>query len=433
MSTSTREIASKWTRIDGRFPISDEVKKVIEKIRRSGHVAYVVGGSVRDFLLGRKAKDPDIATDALPDQICEIFPHAITVGKSFGVLKIPLSDSEERCVEVATFRKEDDYKDHRHPTHIEFSGPEEDAQRRDFTVNALFYDPQTSRILDAVGGIEDIKAGVIRAIGQPADRFDEDALRLLRAVRFTVNLGFRMDLGTQEAVLSKSKLIRKISVERIKEELDSMWLGPHPDQALLLLSELDLRRWVLPELDILRGVAWKKTLKAFAKLAARETSGRSLALSWAALLLRFGKIESVDVAKKLCDRLKFSHSLAQQVQSILEMQGKFREVFQMREATLIRLIKEPGFEEALKLHAVDALVTDGNLAFFEFCHSRKNQLQQEGNGFIKLLSGEDLIQMGFSPGRQFAEILRAVEDLTMEKKLTTKEQALEFVLHHFVR
>ncbi len=430
MITSTKGKSSKWIRIDQRFPIADDVKKIIEKLRRSGHVAYIVGGSVRDFLLGRTAKDPDIATDALPDQICELFPNSVTVGKAFGVLKIPVG--EGRCVEVATFRRDLDYKDHRHPSKVEFGGPEEDAERRDFTVNALFFDPQTSRILDTVGGIEDLKAGVIRAIGQPVDRFEEDALRLLRAIRFTVNLKFRLDLGTQEAALSKSKLIRKISPERVRDELDLMLGGAHPDQALLLLDELELRSWVLPELDGLKGSAWKKTLKALVKLSLRDRN-RSQALSWAAVFLRLGMSDRVETAKKTAERLKFSKSLLHQIVAVLETQGKFKEVFQMREATLIRFLNEPDFEDALKLHAVDALSTDGNLAFYDFCLNRFEALKKPGAGSTKLLSGEDLIQLGFEPGRRFSEILRAVEDLTLEKKLLSKEQALEYVVQHFVK
>jgi poly(A) polymerase len=433
------------------------VKDALQRLDEAGHVAYVVGGSVRDFLLGGETKDHDIATSASPDELVALFPKAITVGKAYGVIKVPI---DHRQLEIATFREDLEYTDHRHPKGVRFGGPAEDARRRDFTVNALFYDPKTSRILDSVKGMEDLKARVIRAIGDADERFREDALRLLRAVRFATRLGFSIEAGTAAAIAARAKLITKVSAERVRDELTLTWTGPAPDQGLKLLSELGLLHQVLPELEGLKGLlqpgmpqgsdVWSHTMKAVAVLA-RMKPKPSASLAWAVVLHDVGKpvaaiksggknfnaheLDGARLARTIALRLKMPRDEVDAIASLVEDHLKFKDVFQMREATLQRFIQQPNFEELLALHKADALATDGNLAFYEFCATRLEAVKSGAAAAAppRLIDGTDLIQLGIKPGPGFSEILRAVEDLALEHQLNTKEEALEYVLRHFVK
>ncbi len=409
---------------------------------------------MRDFLLGRKTKDHDIATSATPDKIEKIFPNALTVGKHFGVLKVPFPSG---LVEIATFRKDLEYMDHRHPKRVIFSDPHEDARRRDFTVNALFYDVKTSRIADFVHGLEDLRVKRLRAIGEPDERFEEDALRLLRAVRFAVTLGFTVEPRTLDAIRKKSRLIARISAERVRGELERCFIdAPAGDQravALQMLHETGLLVHVLPELERLRAVAqspvypsqkdlWSHLMTVLALLPATI----SARLAWAALLHSVGKpsasrrssgqnfnnheVEGSKAAKGILERLKMPAVMVAEVsQMVLEL-PKFEEAFEMREATLMRWIRQPYFADLLALHRVESLTADGDLAAYEFCQTRLEELPKTP-ARVQLIDGEDLIQLGFNPGPRFAEILKEIEDLAIEGKLLTKNEALEFVLKHF--
>ncbi|MBU6375774.1 MAG: CCA tRNA nucleotidyltransferase [Bdellovibrionales bacterium] len=446
----------KWTRTERAMPLPEAVRETLSKLDDAGFVGFLVGGCVRDFLLSRPTKDYDIATNALPDELEKIFPNALEVGKAFGVLKIPSSNSG--LLEVATFREDLEYKDHRHPVGVKFSGPEEDARRRDFTVNALFYDPKTQRILDSVGGLEDLKSKTLRAIGDPAVRFKEDALRLLRAVRFTHALGFHLDASTQAAAKTQARLIQKISQERIREEMTRMLQGPHPANAVKMLSDLDLLFYVLPEVEVLKKTEqptyvkrnlWLHTLSVL-EICSNQNPKRSVALSWAALLQEIGKPiawrksgeksfvghdrEAAMAAEKIGERLKFSREEIDRLVILVRDHLKLREVFHMREATLQRLIREPAFEELLALHRAAASATDGNHACWEFARSRYLEyLKSPPPDAAKIITGEDLIHLGLTPGPRFSEILRTVEDQVLERQITTKEQALDYVLKHFVK
>lgn len=414
------------------------VKDALQKLDEAGHIAYVVGGTVRDFLLKRESKDYDIATSAEPDELCVLFPKAITVGKAFGVIKLPIENHPEgHFLEIATFREDLEYRDFRHPEGVRFASPFEDAKRRDFTINALFFDPKTSRILDSVGGVEDLKAKKIRAIGNPLERFREDALRLLRAIRFSTVLEFEIEEETLKAIHERAELIKQVSSERIRDELTGMWKGPHPDQALSLLKELQLLSIVLPEFDFLmtKKEEWEHTLKLL-KILAKKYPKRSVSLSWSAVLLHLNQVNPLGMktVEKLGERLKFSNHEIQRINAIVQGHLRFREVFKMREATLERFVREPEFEEQLALHYADALALDGNLVYYEFCLSRFESAKKLASlENTKLIDGKDLIQLGFHPGPQFSEILRVVEDLALERKLHTKEEALEYVLKSFIK
>ena len=400
---------------------------------------------MRDFLLGRPSKDHDIATSARPDEICELFPRSITVGKAFGVIKVPVEEGV--LLEIATFREDLAYEDHRHPLAIAFSSPIEDALRRDFTINAFFYDSKGTRILDMVNGMEDLRARKIRAIGDPSLRFHEDALRLLRAVRFASVLGFEIEPVTEEAIIARSKLVRKVSPERIRDELTLMWKGPRPEIALELLARLGLLSRVLPELDALRtsgvvmgaagGDPWKQTLKCV-ELLVKHSSERSMELAWAGVLAEVGRVagparDTSQVVRSIGERLKMSNDEIQRIVALVEEQSKFKDVFQMREATLQRFIRQPGFSDALLLQRAIATAQDGNLMPYQVCAVRYQELKSQPTMDTKIITGEDLIQLGFRPGPTFSEILRSVEDLVLENKLASKEQALEYVVTHFVR
>lgn len=454
-STASTASPSKWIRTEKSFSVPTYVRDALQRLNDAGFVAYLVGGSVRDFLLKRESKDHDIATNATPDQLCELFPEAVTVGKAFGVLKIPLpartKQDQPEFLEIATFREDLEYQDYRRPKGIRFVGPEEDAQRRDFTINALFYDPKISCILDPTGGLQDLKNHCLRAIGEPNERFKEDALRLLRAIRFETTLGFALEEKTEAAIRGCSKLISHVSAERIREELTLMFTGPHVERAMLRLAESGLLRHVLPEVDALRKLdsVWRHLLRTL-RFLDKESAKRSFILGWAAVLMDTGKsiawmknqgknfngheTEAARQALSIGFRLKMAREEVDQIVAIVQDQLKFRDVFKMREATLLRFLRQPHFEELLALHQADALATDGNLSYYEFCASRLELLKKTlPDGIPKLIDGKDLIQLGFNPGPEFSQILREVEDLALERKIQTKEEALEYVIHRFVR
>ncbi len=442
-----------WIRIDQKFPLPSYIKNAIQKLTDNGFVAYIVGGSVRDYLLGRICKDHDIATNAKPEELEIIFPNAITVGKIFGVIKIPC---KSEILEIATFREDRGHQDHRHPKKIAFRGVTEDAKRRDFTINALFFDPKTQRVLDVTGGLEDLNRRLIRAIGEPSIRFQEDALRLLRAIRFATLLQFHIETETLRGIKKRFRLLGKISKERIQQEMNLMLTGPSPHRALEMLSESNLILEIIPEIEWLKslkqpfldhpdGNAWKHTLKCLQLLS--KIKNKSLALCWAVLLHEIKKPmptirdpknpstmqerDNLYYIKQICERLKLSNEVTDTVLMYISELSKFKEVYQMREATLQRWLLQDHFEELLELHRMVALSTDGNLAFYEFCYSRYSEIVNSPQQ-RKLIDGEDLIQLGFEPGPQFTQILKTVEDLTFEQKLTTKEDALEFVVKYFV-
>lgn len=453
----------KWIRIDRAFPLPDHVKKALQRLDEAGHVAYIVGGSVRDLLLGRTAKDHDIATSASPDELTDLFPEAITVGKAFGVLKIPIRDTSSEAqefLEIATFREDLEYEDHRHPTNVKFSGPAEDAKRRDFTINALFYDPKTARILDTVNGLEDLNAKLIRAIGNPRQRFREDALRLLRAVRFSGALDFAIEKGTAEALREKARLVSHVSGERIRDELNLMLTGPKPKLSIENLSSLGLLKVILPELEALKGVAqsplyhpegdvWAHTLKTLERLTQQHPK-RSMVLAWGALLHDVGKaqasarnarrnfngheVDGARITKIICERLRMSGAETEAISGLVADHLKFKDVFQMRESTLQRFIRQPHFEDLLELHHADATASDGNLAYYEFCASRFQEFKNQPTPSApRLIDGNDLIQLGIKPGPEFSQIIRTIEDLALEGALHSKEDALEYVIKHFVK
>jgi poly(A) polymerase len=425
-----------WTRIDRPFSIPAEVRSVVTVLLGAGFEAFLVGGCVRDFLLGKPIKDYDIATNARPEDVERLFPKVLEMGRAFGVMKVITESGRE--VEVATFRTESNYRDHRHPTQVEFSTAEADSARRDFTINALYFDLKTSQVLDFNNGLDDLKAKVIRAIGDPAKRFEEDALRLMRAVRFSARLGFAIEENTRIAIKENAPLIRKISIERVRDELEKIITHPTAKFAVLDLDALHLFENVMPEISVAKLIqrkVWDQTLRVLSVMGSYEKT-EPVSFYWALLLLptlRLLSVEKRDAeARKIAVRLKLPNACADEMAYLVRETPKFNFAFNMREATLIRWMKEEWFELLMRFHALDAISYDGNQSGLEFVSSLYPEMKKRFS-LKPLINGEDLLKLGLNPGRQFTEILSAIEDLTLEGGLTTSSDALDYVLKNFVK
>ena len=424
-----------WTRIDRNLNVPPSVRMVLNTLYDGGFEAYLVGGCVRDFLLQREVKDYDIATSAKPDEVQRLFPKTVETGKAFVVIKVITEDHREH--EVATFRKDGPYGDHRRPSRVEFGDVQADGARRDFTINALYFDLKTNRVLDLFGGIEDLRDKVIRAIGDPDARFREDALRLLRAVRFSSRFHFTIEEQTRVAILKKAPLIRKISMERVRDELEKMITHASARAAIKELDDLGLLENVMPEISVAKlgqRKVWDQTLRVLSVLG-KYHPVEPKAFYWGLFLLpalRLLPIEKRDAeVRKIAARLKLSSDCTGQMAYLVRETPKFRDAFSMREATLLRWMKDPDFELLVRFHGLDAISYDGNLAGLEFVRAiypeAKRRLEMK-----PLVTGDDLVRLGLTPGPKFTEILRTIEDLALEGTLTTPEEALNHVLTHFV-
>ncbi len=430
--------------------------QICRRLRDAGYQAFLVGGCVRDFLLGREPADFDVATDAAPDRVQQLFPNSIAVGAQFGVILV-VEDSLE--VEVATFRSDVGYSDGRHPDRVVYSrSAEEDVLRRDFTINGLLLDPQTGQVLDYVGGREDLRARVVRAIGEPARRFQEDKLRMARAVRFAARLGYTIEPQTFAAIRRVAAQITQVSAERLRDELTKLLTEGAPRRGFELLEEIALLEVVLPEVARMKGVeqppmfhpegdVWIHTRLMLEKLPA----SCSPTLAWGVLLHDVGKPPTftpaagpdgrirfdhhVEVgarmAEEICRRLRFSNDDTEQIISLVAQHLRFKDVFDMRASTLKRFVRLPRFDEHLELHRLDCLASHGNLEAYEFVRRFLEQTPPEQVRPSRLVTGEDLKELGFSPGPQFREILQAVEDAQLDGRLASRDQALEFIRRNY--
>ena len=425
-----------WTRINQPFSVPLEVRAVLTQLYDAGFEAYLVGGCVRDWIRGEQVKDYDVATSAKPENIEKLFPKVIEVGRAFGVMKVVAENG--RQIEVATFRKESNYEDHRHPTQVEFSNVLEDASRRDFTVNALYYDFKTAQILDSFDGLNDIKNKVIRAIGDPEARFSEDALRLIRAVRFASRFGFTIESKTETAIQKLSSLISKVSVERVRDEVERILPSNRAREAVVLLHHLKLFDYIFPEIAVAileKRKIWDLTLSALDHIkidSGNEESVFYLGLIYLPTLRKYPIDQRVVYVNAIAERLKLSKEQGHLLGYLVQETAKFREVFSMREATLYRWMKHQYFPVLMRFHSLDALSFDGNQAGLEFVKRIYPEAKKRFE-MKPLVTGDDLVKMGMHPGRQFTEILHSVEDLFIEGKFKTKDEALEYVLHHFVK
>jgi poly(A) polymerase len=452
-------------------PQAESALEIVRALRAAGYEAFLAGGCVRDLLLGRAPADYDVATSATPDVVLGMFPRTFAVGAHFGVVLVagasPLSSSEgsrgdEPVTEVATFRSDGVYSDGRHPDAVRYTtSAAEDVERRDFTINGLLLDPLRegddlrSAVLDYVGGLDDLEAGVVRAIGRAETRFEEDQLRLLRAVRFAARFGFGIEAATLAAMRKLAARIHAVSRERIREELTKMLTEGHARRAFELLDETDLLVQVLPEISRMKGVAqppqfhpegdvWIHTLMLLEQLEA----GCAMTLGWGALLhdvgkpptfrqapdrIRFdGHVEvGVAMGAEICRRFRFSNDETQQILALIENHMRFADAPRMKASTLKRFFRLNDFPEHLALHRMDCMAAHGNLDIWEFVRERYQALPEEEVRPRPLLTGRELIAAGYRPGPQFKEMLQGAEDAQLEGLITTGDEAMALVRERF--
>ncbi len=426
--------------------------RIVRRLRGAGHEAYFAGGCVRDRLLGVEAHDFDVATSAHPEQVQRLFPRTVAVGAQFGVIVVLEGGAE---FQVATFRADGVYIDGRRPESVAFTTAEGDALRRDFTINGMFYDPLEDHVIDYVGGREDLEAGLIRAIGDPSARFREDKLRLLRAVRFAARFGFRFDPATWEAVREMVPAILEVSAERIRDELGKIFTHRSRVRGFDLLDASGLLEVLLPEVTAMKGceqppefhpegdvfvhtrlmlsllpesvspsVAFSVLLHDIGKPPTfqRDPTGR----------IRFNGHESVSAAmtEKIFYRLRFSNAMTADVVTAVKNHMAFKDVQQMRVATLKRFLARPTMDEELELHRVDCLGSHGLLDNYEFLLAKREEFSRQPLIPPPLITGRDLLALGWVAGPQFKRILDAVQMLQLEGTLTTREEALDWVASH---
>ncbi len=447
-------------------PAQLAAERIVLQLRAAGHEAYFAGGCVRDILLGVPPKDFDVATSAHPDAVLALFPRTFAVGAHFGVVLVCDDvDGQEFVTEVATYRSDVAYLDGRHPTEVRFSSSaQEDVLRRDFTINGMMFDPVlhrqtcnlTSAVLDYVGGKNDLRDGIISAIGEPHRRFEEDKLRMLRAVRFAARFDFTIEAETERAIRQLASGIAQVSRERIRDELTRMLTEGHARRAFELLDRTGLLKEVLPEITKLRGVAqppeyhpegdvWIHTLLLLEKLPA----GASPTLAWGALLhdvgkpatfshkppdrIRFnGHVEvGVRIAHEILRRLRFSNEDCAQILALVENHMRFGDIEKMKESTLKRFFRLPHFDEHLELHRIDSLSSHGDLSLWEFAKRRREELPDEVVRPPLLVTGRDLITAGYTPGPRFKEMLAMAEDAQLEGRIHSREEGLEMIRREF--
>lgn len=446
--------------------LRDFATSIVRTLRQHGFQAYLVGGCVRDLLLGREPKDYDVATDATPRKVMEIFPETYTVGAQFGVVLVPEPDSERdttasenesklKAVEVATFRSDIGYSDGRHPDEVRFSqSPQEDVARRDFTINGMLLDPVSGDVLDFVGGRKDLTSKIIRTIGEPATRFGEDKLRMLRAVRFAARFEYQIDPVTFAAIQALAEQIRVVSRERVRDELTRMLTEGHARRAFLLLDESGLLRQVLPEISAMKGVEQPPEFHPEGDVFVHTLllldylpRPCPMTLAWGALLHDVGKPPTfrvaerirfdghvdvgVKMAEEVCTRLRFSNDETEQILALVDNHMRFGHASRMKESTLKKFLRMPRFDEHLALHRADCLASHRNLATYDFIRKKEEEIPPETMRPSPLVTGDDLIAAGHVPGPKFREILNAVEDAQLEGRLASRDAALEFVRREF--
>jgi len=455
----------------------DAALQIIAELRNAGYEAYLAGGCVRDLLLGREPHDYDVATSATPDVVLNLFPRTFAVGAHFGVVLVATRGAAEAnqaesatlappqvVTEVATFRSDGAYSDGRHPDAVRYTlSAEEDVRRRDFTINGLLLDPLQlfnptsalrAAVIDHVGGLDDLDGGILRAIGEPAARFEEDHLRMLRAVRFAARFGFQIEAGTLAAIRRLASRTHAISRERVRDELTKMLTEGHARRAFELLDETALLAEVLPEVARMKGVAqppqfhpegdvWLHALGLLAQLEA----GCPLTLAWAALLhdvgkpatfrvaerIRFdGHVEvGVAIAADIFRRFRFSNDESRQTLALIENHMRFADAPRMKASTLKRFFRLEEFPQHLALHRMDCLAGSGNLDHWNFVRERYEAMPEESVRPTPLITGRELIAAGYIPGAAFRPMLRAVEDAQLEGSITTPAEALALLRRHF--
>ena len=430
--------------------------EVVKTLGEKGHEAFFVGGCVRDALLGVECEEIDIATSATPQEVQQAFAKTVAVGESFGVVLVIRGDLK---FEVATFRRESRYGDGRHPESVDYTkSPEEDVRRRDFTINGMLYDPLSGELYDYVEGLGDLERRLVRTIGDPEKRFGEDRLRMMRAVRFTSCLGFELDATALSAIRDGASGISVVSGERIREELVKILTRQNPGDGLRLLSSCGLLEHFLPEIECMHGVqqppqfhpegdVFDHTCLVMDKLYTNTDGSYSEELAVAALLhdvgkpptysesdrIRFNGHDRVGakMSEGICRRLRFSKKQIRRISELILEHLKFKDVFNMRESTLKKFLSLPYFEEHMQMHLADCMASHGKTDAYDFIREKMEEYGREEIKPAPLLTGQDLIDLGYSPGPVFSEMLGQVEELQLENRLSSKEEAIEFVLKNY--
>ncbi len=427
---------------------------LVERLRESGFAAYLAGGCVRDRILGVKAKDFDIATDARPEVVQRLFANTIAVGAKFGVVVVMIDDVP---FEVATFRADAPYLDGRRPSAVHFGTLEADAVRRDFTIGGMYYDPTADRVIDLVGGQRDLRAGIIRAIGDPRHRFAEDRLRMLRAIRFAARLNFTIEAATMDAIRRAAPAITEVSAERIGDELVMILTEGHAARGMELLRQSGLMRPLLPEVEALigceqpanyhpEGDVYRHTMLALSMLDYRCSETLAFGLLFHDIAKPrtrdvkgdkttfYGHTElGAEMAVHILQRLRRSRFVQSRVAYLVHYHLRLGDAHRMRPSNLKRMLAEDGFEELLSLARMDALASNSYLGFYHFCRHAMRTHAPEQLRPPRLIGGNDLIAMGFTPGPDFKTILKEVEDLQLDGELRDREAALDYVRSHYLR
>jgi len=424
---------------------------IVKTLHDQGQEAYFAGGSVRDLLLEKSISEIDIATSASPQEIEQLFPKTIPVGKQFGVIVV-VQDTNN--YEVTTFRKEGDYVDGRHPTQVSFTDAQHDVERRDFTVNALFLNPFTEEVIDYVKGREDLERKLIRTVGPPQSRFQEDKLRLLRALRLACQLGFEIEQESYQQVKEHASQLTQVSWERIRDEVLKILTGPDPSRGLKLLFDSGILEVILPEIAAMHGVQQPPEFHpegdvfVHTCLMFELSQERSETLSLEILLHDVGKPPTFTIkerirfdghadlgakmAEEICRRLRISNQQIEEVVDVVKDHLRFIHVQEMRESTLKRFLRKTNFSDHLELHRLDSLASHGDLSSYHFCQEKLEELTQEAMRPRPFINGHDLIRLGLEPGPIFSEIMSAVEDFQLEGKLSSKEETLDWVKKHYL-
>jgi putative nucleotidyltransferase with HDIG domain len=429
---------------------------IVCRLREGGYTAYFNGGCVRDMVRGVEPHDIDIATSARPEEVQKLFAKTVPVGAAFGVVLV-LEGGHQ--FEVATFRSDEAYVDGRRPTSVRYGSPEEDAQRRDFTINGLFYDPLANQIIDFVHGQADIERKLVRTIGEPRQRFAEDKLRLLRCVRFAANLGYEIEAATFATVKEMAAQIHAVSAERIRDELVKIFTRPHAGRGLELLDASGLLAEVLPEIAAMKGVAQppefhpegdvfvhtRLMLDLMSEAAHPPGAPQRdpVVLAFAVLLhdvgkpptferapdrIRFNEHDRIgaEMAETILRRLRFSNEEIDQIVVCVREHMRFQFVKEMRPAKLKRILARETFPEELELHRIDCAASHRNLENYEFLKVKATEMPPEVVKPAPLLTGHDLLALGLRPGPTVGRILREIEELQLEERLRSREEALEF-------
>jgi poly(A) polymerase len=425
--------------------------EILKRLRSEGFQAFLVGGCVRDLVMGFVPKDYDISTDATPEQVTRLFPGSLAVGAQFGVVMVP---REAGTVEVATFRSDGRYTDGRHPDEVRYAKtPQQDVLRRDFTINGLLYDPLKEQVLDYVGGQADIRARRVRTIGDPYERFSEDCLRMLRAVRLAARLKFTLEAAAVEAIRKQAAEIRQVSAERVRDEIVKILTEGQPRKGFELLDATGLLQEVLPEIKRMQGVAqpaefhpegdvWVHTMMMLEGLRSPTPT-----LALGVLLHDVGKPPTFSIrerirfdnhvevgakmAEEILNRLRLSARETEQVVELVRHHLRFKDFPRMRRSTQLRFLRMTAFAEHLELHRLDCLASHGDLSTYEMAKRLREDTPAEVIRPAPLLRGDDLIARGYTPGPIFKEILQAVEDAQLEGKVHSTTQALSMVLERF--